>query len=290
MRCSRASGVDYRSGVAPSDSVVPRPALDRRLVDAEFVVRDSADVSRTVLERTGSTNADAAAMLERGEHVPFVVVTDEQVSGRGRLDRVWTAPFGSSLLMSLVLAPTAPAARWGWLPLLTGLAVSDALLEETGLEVALKWPNDLLVVDPSGARKLGGILAERTPSGHAILGVGLNVDQSPDELPGPGGVSLRMAGAPVPRERLLAAVVASLVRRVDAWSLVGGDPDASGLADEYSRRCATLGLEVDVSLPHDGTVRGRAIGVSVDGALVLDTAEGSRIVSAGDIVHVRPTR
>lgn len=272
-----------------SDAVGPRPELDPRKVDAEFVARDIAGVGRTVLERTGSTNADAAAVLERGEPVPFVMVADEQVSGRGRLDRVWTAPFGSSLLMSLVLAPPVPAARWGWLPLLTGLAVCDALLEESGLEVVLKWPNDLLVVDPSGARKLGGILAERTPSAHAILGVGLNVDQSPDELPGPGGVSLLMVGARVSRERLLAAVVSSLVRRVDAWAVVSGDPVSSGLADEYSRRCVTLGLEVDVSLPHDGTVRGRASAVSVDGALVLDTAEGSRIVSAGDIVHVRPT-
>ena len=86
-----------------------------------------------------------------------MLVAEHQVAGRGRLDRVWTSPPRAGLTVSLLLRPDVPAARRGWLPLLTGVALAEAVGEVTGVRASLKWPNDLLAVD---GRKLAGILAE----------------------------------------------------------------------------------------------------------------------------------
>ncbi len=91
-----------------------------------------------------------------------VLVAEEQTSGRGRLDRQWTAPARSGLFFSVLLEPDdVPVARWGWLPLLTGVAVATGLSRSAGVDTALKWPNDLLVTVGGEERKAGGILAER---------------------------------------------------------------------------------------------------------------------------------
>ena len=93
----------------------------------------------------------------RGRARGTVLVAEHQVAGRGRLDRVWTSPPRAGLTVSFLLRPDVPAARRGWLPLLTGVALAESVGEVTGVRASLKWPNDLLAVD---GRKLAGILAE----------------------------------------------------------------------------------------------------------------------------------
>ncbi len=144
-----------------------------------------------VVQRTGSTNSDLVARAAEGDlDEGAVLVAEEQTAARGRLDRQWTAPARSGLFFSVLLRPAeVPVTRWGWLPLLTGVAVATGLSRAAGVDTALKWPNDLLVTVGDEERKAGGILAERAGDDGVVIGVGINVTLRADELrcrgPGP---------------------------------------------------------------------------------------------------------
>ncbi|MET7649123.1 biotin--[acetyl-CoA-carboxylase] ligase [Streptomyces sp. NPDC005426] len=241
-----------------------------------------------VVDRTGSTNSDLAgraASLTEGT----VLVAEEQTAGRGRLDRVWTAPARSGLFFSVYLEPGAvPVQRWGWLPLLAGVAAATGLARSAGVDMALKWPNDLLVTVDGEERKAGGILAERAGDG-VVIGIGLNVSLRADELPAPTAASLALAGAvSTDRETLLRGVLRSLEQWYGQWRAADGDAAASGLQEAYAAGCATLGRTVRAQLPGDRTLTGEAVAIDGDGRLVLSADDGLREpVSAGDIVHLR---
>ncbi|GAB2867533.1 biotin--[acetyl-CoA-carboxylase] ligase [Streptomyces deserti] len=245
-----------------------------------------------VVQRTGSTNADLVARAAAGDaQEGTVLVAEEQTAGRGRLDRQWTAPARSGLFFSVLLKPTdVPVARWGWLPLLTGVAVATGLSRAAGVDTALKWPNDLLVIVGGEERKAGGILAERAGDDGVVVGVGVNVTLREDELPVPTAGSLALAGAvSTDRDPLLRAVLRSLEDWYGRWRAASGDAAACGLQETYAAGCATLGRAVRAELPGDRAVVGEAVAVDGDGRLVLATEEGvQEPVGAGDIVHLRP--
>ncbi|WP_326785852.1 biotin--[acetyl-CoA-carboxylase] ligase [Streptomyces sp. NBC_00151] len=246
-----------------------------------------------VVERTGSTNTDLAGIVtgEKGADEGAVLVAEEQNAGRGRLDRRWTAPARSGLFFSVVLKPTGvPVERWGWLPLLTGVAVATALSHSAGVDTALKWPNDLLVTVDGEERKAGGILAERAGDDAVVVGIGVNVSLRAEELPVPGAGSLALAGATTTdRDTVLRAVLRSLEQWYVRWRDAGGDPVASGLQETYAAGCATLGRTVRAELPGGRTVVGEAVALDGDGRLVIATADGvQEPVGAGDVVHLRP--
>jgi BirA family biotin operon repressor/biotin-[acetyl-CoA-carboxylase] ligase len=242
----------------------------------------------TVTESTGSTNADLLAQAAGGAPEGTVLVTETQTAGRGRMGRTWLSPPGAALMFSVLLRPTAvPPARRGWLPLLAGVAIASALRDVTGLDVGLKWPNDVL----TGGGKLAGILAEQSADTQAIVaGAGLNVSTRRDELPVETATSLLLAGAPdLRRDRLLGAVLAEFERLYLPWagSPSPGDPDVAGLRDRYRGCCVTLGRQVRAELPGGGTLTGTALDVDETGSLQLRTPDGPRTISAGDIVHLR---
>ncbi|MFE9676113.1 biotin--[acetyl-CoA-carboxylase] ligase [Streptomyces sp. NPDC006259] len=245
-----------------------------------------------IVSRTGSTNSDLVALAAAGKaDEGAVLVAEEQTSGRGRLDRRWTAPPRSGLFFSVLLRPAdVPVARWGWLPLLTGVAVATGLSRAAGVDTALKWPNDLLVTVDGEERKAGGILAERAGADGVVVGVGINVTLRAEELPVPQAGSLVLAGAvSTDRDPLLRGVLRSLEEWYGRWREAGGDPSVSGLQEAYAAGCATLGRTVRAELPGDRSVVGEAVAVDGDGRLVLATEEGVREpVGAGDIVHLRP--
>ncbi|MCX4764604.1 biotin--[acetyl-CoA-carboxylase] ligase [Streptomyces sp. NBC_01275] len=245
-----------------------------------------------VVQRTGSTNSDLAARAVAGDaDEGAVLVAEEQTAGRGRLDRRWTAPPRSGLFFSVLLTPSeVPVACWGWLPLLTGVAVATGLSRAAGVDTALKWPNDLLVTVDGAERKAGGILAERAGEHGVVVGVGVNVTLRADELPVPQAGSLALAGAVgTDRDPLLRAVLRSLEEWYGRWRTAGGDPAASGLQEAYAAGCATLGRVVRAELPGDRSVVGEAVAIDGDGRLVIATEEGvQEPVGAGDIVHLRP--
>ncbi|WP_086731521.1 biotin--[acetyl-CoA-carboxylase] ligase [Streptomyces carpinensis] len=245
-----------------------------------------------VVERTGSTNADLVARAESGGAAEgAVLIAEEQTAARGRLDRRWTAPARSGLFFSVLLRPTdVPVARWGWLPLLTGVAVATGLARAGGVDTALKWPNDLLVTVGGEERKAGGILVERAGDGGVVIGVGINVTLRKDELPVPQAGSLGLAGAvSTDRDPLLRGVLRSLEDWYGRWRAAGGDPVDSGLQEAYAAGCATLGRRVRAELPGERSLVGEAVAVDGDGRLVLATEKGvQEPVGAGDIVHLRP--
>ncbi|MFF5495078.1 biotin--[acetyl-CoA-carboxylase] ligase [Streptomyces aquilus] len=245
-----------------------------------------------VVQRTGSTNNDLVALAAKGSAAEgSVLVAEEQTAGRGRLDRQWTAPPRSGLFFSVLLKPAGvPVARWGWLPLLTGVAVATGLSRAAGVDTALKWPNDLLVTVAGEERKAGGILAERAGEDGVVVGVGINVTLREDELPVPTAGSLALAGAvSTDRDPLLRGVLRALEEWYGRWQAAGGDPAVSGLQETYAAGCATLGRTVRAELPGDRSITGEAVAVDGDGRLVIATETGvQEPVGAGDIVHLRP--
>jgi BirA family biotin operon repressor/biotin-[acetyl-CoA-carboxylase] ligase len=202
-----------------------------------------------------------------------VAVCDEQTAGRGRRGRSWLAPAGTAILCSVALRPPA-GARLCELSLVAGAAVAETVDRATGLPSQVKWPNDVLL----GGRKVAGILAEST-GGLVVLGIGLNVDQDEPDLPEPSGTrpgSLRTVdGLRRDRAPLLADLLAVLEAAYDRWAQHG----LAAFAEELERRDALRGRAVEI----DG-LRGVAAGIAPDGELVLETAGGVRLVSAGEAV------
>ncbi len=241
-----------------------------------------------VVAETGSTNADLLARAAAGAEVSWaVLVAESQTAGRGRNGRAWSATPLAQISMSVgVPAGGIPAAAWGWVPLITGLAVVDAVAEVTGLEVGLKWPNDVLAVHDG--RKLAGILAEvASPSSVIVVGIGLNVSLRADELPEPTATSLTVLGAEHPdRGALIGALLGQLRRRVDAVTAAGG-ADADLIAD-YVANSLTISARVRATLPGDRLLEGTALSIDDQGRLRIDTGGEVAVVSAGDIVHLRP--
>ncbi|MGI5125703.1 biotin--[acetyl-CoA-carboxylase] ligase [Pseudonocardia sp. CA-107938] len=237
-----------------------------------------------IVERTGSTNADLVAAAAAGAPDRSVLVAEHQEAGRGRLARSWVSPPGAGLTVSVLLRPTAvPASRYGWLPLLAGLAVLDTVRELTDVPAGLKWPNDLLAgAEP---RKVAGILAEAT--GNAVvIGIGLNVGAAPEGQP--AATSLAAEGADLDRSTVLLTLLRKLGEREERWRAQRGDPEV--LRGDYRAACTSLGSPVRVELPGGAVLTGIAEDVDVDGRLlILDDSGTRRAVAAGDVVHLRPS-
>ncbi|HPX37300.1 MAG TPA: biotin--[acetyl-CoA-carboxylase] ligase [Mycobacterium sp.] len=247
-----------------------------------------------VVESTGSTNADLLARRAAGQDVAgTVLVAEYQSAGRGRHGRTWSAPPRSQIAFSLgVGAGGLPPATWGWLPLLTGVAVVDAVHATTGISPGLKWPNDVLAGPRDEQGKLGGILAEVAPGPDPaiVVGLGLNVTLTAPELaavaPDPRATSLLMLGSTMlDRSALLGSILAELTARIDRWKIAGG-PDAALVAD-YRARSVTLGSRVRALLPGDREITGTATDLDELGQLHIDTGSQTIAVSAGDITHLR---
>jgi BirA family biotin operon repressor/biotin-[acetyl-CoA-carboxylase] ligase len=264
-------------------SDLDRPALDARALSAALTREGGLWRSLEVVESIGSTNAELLARAGNGADEGTVLVAEHQEAGRGRLDRTWTSPPRAGLTVSFLVRPDVPAARRGWLPLLTGVALAESVGEATGVRASVKWPNDLLALD---GRKLAGILAEA--SGAAVVvGTGLNVNTNATELPDTGTSLSVVTGAPVDRGPLLLAFLRAVERRYRAWVDALGDPVASGLARDYLAWSSTVGTTVAVTLPDGTTLSGVAQAVDWDGRLVVATAGGTVELASGDVQHVR---
>lgn len=247
----------------------------------------------TVLDEVGSTNAELVARATAGALPDFTVVaTTNQTAGRGRLGRTWVAPPGTTIAVSVLLAPQgAPLERLGWVPLLAGLAMCRAVRgllpdasDDAGPVVGLKWPNDVLVE----GRKVSGILAEVVPgAAGVVIGAGLNLTMTAEQLPVPTATSLTLVGAEPDDlvDRALAAYLGELRELLSEFEATGFDA-ASGLRAAVLEACTTIGSLVRVERPA-GDVHGRAVDIDTDGRLVLETDSGTVAMSAGDVTHLR---
>ena len=212
-----------------------------------------------------------------------VAIADAQTAGRGRQGHAWQSEAGN-LHLSVLLRPRGPAALWGRLPLLAGLATAEAI----GSGAQLKWPNDVQV----GGRKVAGVLVESASSGaaveSAVVGIGVNVTSVPQGLDAETRAAttcLRDLGMAADALEAAAAVLA----RIRVWyhRLAAGD---GGLVDAWRARALPWwGRRVEARAA-GGMVRGRALGVDEAGALILVLDDGTQLlVHSGDVREVRPT-
>lgn len=232
-----------------------------------------------------STQRLAHAAAQAGAAEGLVVLADEQHAGKGRLGRRWLAPFGSSLLLSLLLRPAIPVTQAARLTMCVGLGAAEAVETLTGLTVQLKWPNDLYLAN----KKFAGLLTETSLNGdrlaYAVLGLGLNVNvqfAASDELAATATSLAMELGHDVDRVALLERVLLHIEARYLAMQR-GESPAAA-----WRARLWGMGEPVQVTLTN-GTLRGRTVGINPDGALLLQTADGTvHTVWAGDVT-ARPT-
>lgn len=280
-------------------------------LDLERIRTALADDFTTIdfVEKTGSTNTDLMQATNVADGT--VLLADEQLSGKGRLGRTWTAPAGSQVIFSVLLLPES-LEHLGTLPLAAGLAVTDSI-EGT----VLKWPNDVHI----DGNKLCGILAEAGPVGQAfkaapkteltkvevgkaevnkaevnkaevnkavggaapsarvVVGMGINVTLTREELPIEKATSLVLEGRDTDRTELAITVLKNLRRRIVQWE--NQDPQ---LLRDYRAVCSSLGQEVRLETP-SGDVTGHVDEIGEDGRIMVS----GEYYSAGDVTHLRPT-
>ncbi|MFG2037412.1 biotin--[acetyl-CoA-carboxylase] ligase [Dactylosporangium sp. NPDC048998] len=288
------------SNAAYSD--LDRPPLHQAALRRALVVPGGFWTDLRVVDETGSTNADVAAAARDGAPEGLVIVAERQTAGRGRLGRQWQSPARAGLSLSLLLRPQVPLARLGWLPLLAGVALAEAVRRVARIDAYLKWPNDLLLRGArSGSpaqsqraglgvdRKTAGILAEAAGDGAVVIGIGLNTTLREDELPRPDATSLALGGAvSTDRDPLLRALLRATAEWYARFTEHKGDPEASGLREAYVFHCGTIGRRVRVQLPGGDELEGLAAGVDGDGRLQVTDRFGTvRAVAAGDVVHAK---
>ena len=274
-------------------------------LDLERIRTALADDFTTIdfVEKTGSTNTDLMQATNVADGT--VLLADEQLSGKGRLGRTWTAPAGSQVIFSVLLLPES-LEQLGTLPLAAGLAVTDSI-EGT----VLKWPNDVHI----DGNKLCGILAEAGPVGQAfkaapkteltkvevgkaevnkaevnkavgaaapsarvVVGMGINVTLTREDLPIEKATSLALEGRDTDRTELAITVLKNLRRRIVQWE--NQDPQ---LLRDYRAVCSSVGQEVRLETP-SGDVTGHVDGIGEDGRIMV----AGEYYSAGDVTHLRP--
>ncbi len=230
---------------------------------------------------TGSTNTDLLAAADAGAAPGTVLTTDYQSAGRGRRDRKWDSAPGDALMVSILLEPPDGVAGFATVTAAVGVAAVDACHALGAASVAVKWPNDLVVVDGDGHRKLAGLLAQSSVSADRaaiVVGLGLNVRSGRLGALHPGAAALDQLVPEPDRVDLLV----DLLRRLDGLLALG----ASEVRARYRDRCATIGSMVRVTTDDDVFV-GSAVDVTDSGALLVDTEAGRREVVVGDVVSVR---
>lgn len=236
-----------------------------------------------VVESAGSTQVDLVKKVRDGVATHGdVLATEFQSAGRGRLNRTFVAPPRSALLFSFYIEPKNDSEQWGWLPLLAGQSVVDAVSKvfdiRNGDAVKLKWPNDILLND----RKVAGLLAERVQtltSTGVVIGTGINVHTRQEELPVPSATSFALQGyKDCDRNVLLVEILKSFSEHLRRWESAD-----SSLLLEYANLSATIGRRVEIEMPGQEKFISIATSVDPSGALVLDDG---RHVTVGDVTHI----
>ncbi|MFL4473509.1 biotin--[acetyl-CoA-carboxylase] ligase [Paeniglutamicibacter sp. MACA_103] len=296
------------------DASVAGSAAARAPLDAAALRRVMADLGAGELwisERTGSTNDDLAA---RAQEAPLrnlsVETTEHQEAGHGRLGRGWQTPARSALATSIYFRPAPGFDQSGlaWLSMLCATAMVQTLREDAGLAAGLKWPNDVV----AGGKKVCGVLAQLVMTAQGpvvVVGAGLNVGLTADELPVDTAASLATLGAgTLDRTALLGGYLRRVVHLFRIFERAGGSaaaragyaplateagPGADAPAPATLRELVrsvmvTIGHEVDAHLPNGTVLRGTAIDLDAEGSLSVREAGGKvHSVLAGDVYHLR---
>jgi BirA family biotin operon repressor/biotin-[acetyl-CoA-carboxylase] ligase len=223
-----------------------------------------------------------------------VAVAAFQTAGRGRLGRKWSAPTGTALMFSILLRPNWPIVQSSWLMMIAGLAAAEALSETSGVPIQLKWPNDIVYMTPNGLHKMGGILSEATTDNgllaEAIIGIGLNVNMTSDQLPSNTSTPACSLQSITGDTFKLEPILDTLLQHFENYYQAA----ANGISplSNWQNELTTIGQSVTATLvPHgniSGTdakkVDGVAVGVDEWGRLLIKTSLGAiEPVIAGDV-------
>lgn len=233
-------------------------------------------------EEVDSTNTKAKRLAEEGIPHGTLVVADHQTAGKGRRGRLWISPKGKNVFMSLILRPDLLPSSASMMTLVAALAVRDGMEAATGLKGLIKWPNDLVV----SGKKICGILTEMSAELEGIhyvivgMGINTNMEEFPREVAEKATSVLLESGKPVRRSQLIAAVLEAFERYYDIFLSQG---DLSGLISVYNNNMVNAGKEVCVLDPK-GAYKGKALGITEKGELLVKTPEGEvKHVVSGEV-------
>lgn len=259
-----------------------RPALDPDLILSELAKTSSTWLDIKVFAQVDSTNDLAVSHLSSvPKNSVFAITADEQLKGRGRLQREWHSPFGAGIALSVAVPTNLFNCEISAIPLLVGIAATKCL-KNLGANARLKWPNDLMIETISGSlSKVGGILVQRHDE-HVVIGIGINVDLEANELPTENAISLSLVNVRASREFLIAALL-NEIEAVTSYS-------AADWLPLYVQDSSTIGTQVTVARKAESMVTGMVISVLESGELVLDSESGLIEITSGDVLQVRPTQ
>lgn len=235
----------------------------------------------------GSTNTIAAELAEKDKVEGAVVIADRQERGRGRLGRCWVSPPGVNIYMSILLRPEIEPKDVTLITIMAAIGCTLALRRVTGINVTIKWPNDLMVSD----KKMGGILTEvriaRKKVKYAITGIGINVNMDSDALPDAlKGIATSVkieTGVPYSRTR----IIVEILDEIDHWYRTLKEKRRKELLSEWQQLTSTLGRNVKITLGKE-TLIGLAESIDDEGMLILRLPSGaSRVIRDGDLAILR---
>ena len=252
--------------------------------DLSTIQRALPEHAVTYFEYVDSTNTQLMAIGEQNSIAGLVYLADFQFGGKGRRGRSWMSPFGRNIAISMGFATRKPLNQLGGMSLVVGLAVASVLDSLGARQLALKWPNDVLLE----GRKLGGILIEliqRPQHTEYVVGFGVNVALTEEEILAIGQPvsDLRGAGVDVSRNDLAVACVQSVSRYMDLFESEGFAPFVSAFNDMHLYQGETCTL-----IQGNQQVVGRVEGIGLNGELILQTQQGEQRFHGGE-VSLRPT-
>ncbi len=240
-----------------------------------------------VFQETTSTNDVVEKLARDGAREGAVIFAETQTKGRGRLGRRWISPTGKGLWFSILLRPSLPPHTVTRITIASATAVARAIRKQTGLTPQIKWPNDILFGDKKTAGILTELNAEPDCIKYVVLGIGVDVNLAPEDLPADLhaiATSLRIESG---REHSRAALAAEILRQFDYdyRRITSGDFDE--VADEWVAQCSTIGQQVSIQLGSE-IIHGRAEALDSDGALLLRTTHGRlERIMGGDVTVLK---
>ncbi len=250
-------------------------------LNAEGIARSAPSLSWPIhiYDSIDSTNAEALRMVDVARAVPFLVLAEQQMAGRGRRGRKWVSPFAQNIYYSLVLRIEDGLRQLEGLSLVVGLAVIQALRESGVQDAVLKWPNDVLV----GRKKIAGILLELVgdPADicHVVIGIGINVNMQRAAEVDQQWTSVQLeTGSAADRNALVAQVSLQLQRYLDRHRVSG----FAALQEEWEQNHAWQGRAVSL-IAGVNRVDGVVLGVDRQGALRLDVGGVEKTYSGGEL-------
>ncbi len=252
-----------------------KPGLKTRVIGKEI----------HILSEVASTNTLAMEMAAKGAPEGTAVIAEVQTAGKGRLGRKWISPKGN-IHLSVILRPAIPMHKAPLITLMGAVAVASAIRKQCGLEAGIKWPNDILFAGKKVSGLLTEMSAEQDRIRHIVLGIGMDVNMEPGELP-EDVRALATTLASLTGEKIdRTALVRQLLRELDRWYGVFLSNERDVLR-EWQSLNMTIGNRVVVS-GAGATIEGLAQGIDDEGRLVVRQDDGTiRTVAAGDVTIVK---